>query len=57
MLYIIGLGLNERGITLEGMSAISNCKKIYLEGYTVDFPYKTDVLFEVFGKKIKTKLN
>ena len=39
MLFIIGLGLNERGISKEGMLALERCKKIYLENYTVDFPY------------------
>ena len=39
MLFIIGLGLNERGISKEGMLALDRCKKIYLENYTVDFPY------------------
>lgn len=40
MLYLIGLGLNEKGITKEGLLALEKCKKVYLEGYTVDFPYK-----------------
>jgi len=40
MLYIIGLGLNENGISKEGLLALEKCKKVYLEGYTVDFPYK-----------------
>jgi diphthine synthase len=39
MLYLIGLGLNEKGITLEGVGAIEKCSKVYLENYTVDFPY------------------
>jgi diphthine synthase len=39
MLYIIGLGLNSRGISKEGMLALQSCKKVYVEGYTVDFPY------------------
>ena len=39
MLYIIGLGLNEQGISKQGMLAIGKCKKVYVEGYTVDFPY------------------
>lgn len=39
MLYLIGLGLNEKGITLEGVEAIEKCSKVYLENYTVDFPY------------------
>ncbi len=41
MLYLIGLGLNEQGISKQGLLALEKCKKVYLEGYTVDFPYKT----------------
>lgn len=39
MLYLIGLGLNEKGISKQGMLTIEKCAKVYLEGYTVDFPY------------------
>jgi len=49
MLYLIGLGLNERGISKEGLLALEKCKKIYLEGYTVDFPYDLEDL--KLGKK------
>jgi diphthine synthase len=49
MLYIIGLGLNERGISKEGLLALEECRKVYLEGYTVDFPYRIDELN--LGKK------
>jgi len=49
MLYLIGLGLNERGISKEGLLALEKCKKVYLEGYTVDFPYKISELN--LGKK------
>ncbi|MDP2628746.1 MAG: diphthine synthase [Nanoarchaeota archaeon] len=52
MLYIIGLGLNAKGISLQGMDALKKCKKIYLENYTVDFPYSEGELREVIGKKI-----
>jgi len=51
MLYIIGLGLNEKGISKEGMLALEKCHKVYLEGYTVDFPYDINEL--KLGKKIK----
>jgi len=50
MLYIIGLGLNEKGISKEGLLAIEKSKKVYLESYTVDFPYKIADLH--LGKKI-----
>jgi len=54
MLYIIGLGLNERGISKQGLLALENCHKVYLEGYTVDFPYELGDL--KLGKKKIVKL-
>jgi diphthine synthase len=53
MLYLIGLGLNERSITKEGLDTIAKCKRIYLENYTVDFPYTQHQLEEIILKKIK----
>ncbi|MAG10712.1 diphthine synthase [Candidatus Pacearchaeota archaeon] len=53
MLYIIGLGLNLKGISVEGFEIVKRCKKIYLEGYTVNFPYAGNVLREFIGKKIE----
>ncbi len=50
MLYIIGLGLNEKGISKEGILALEKCHKVYLESYTIDFPYKLADLH--LGKKI-----
>lgn len=52
MLYLIGLGLNEKGITLEGLEAIKKCKRVYLESYTVDFPYSVSKLEKVIKKNI-----
>ena len=52
MLYIVGLGLNEKGISKEGLEAVKKCKKIYLESYTVDFPYSMKDLEKVFKKKV-----
>ena len=52
MLYLIGIGLNEKGISLEGLEAIKSCKKIYLENYTADLPYDKEKLEQQFGKKI-----
>lgn len=51
-LYLIGLGLNERGISLHGKKILKNCKKIYLENYTVDFPYTKKEL----EKQLKIKV-
>jgi len=52
MLYIIGLGLNVKGISLQGLGALKKCKKIYLEHYTVDLPYKVNELEKWIKKKI-----
>lgn len=53
MLYLIGLGLNEKGISVEGKEILKKCKKVFLEGYTVDFPYSVKDLEKVLGKKIE----
>jgi len=53
MLYLIGLGLNEQGMSIEGKEALKGCKKIYLEGYTVDFPYPLENIEKTLGKKIE----
>lgn len=50
--YLIGLGLDERGISLHGKKILKNCKKIYLENYTVDFPYTK----KEFEKQLKIKV-
>jgi len=50
--YLIGLGLNEKSITAEALEAIKTCSKIYLENYTVDFPYSIDKLENQLEKKI-----
>jgi len=52
MLYIIGLGLNVKGISLEGLEIVKKCKKIYLESYTVEFPYSVKELGKVIGKSV-----
>jgi diphthine synthase len=52
MLYLIGLGLNENSISLEGLEILKKCKKIYLENYTVNFPYTFNKLEKTIKKKI-----
>jgi diphthine synthase len=52
MLYLIGLGLNEKSISQEGLEAIKKCKRIYFENYTVDFPYSVKVLEKNIKKKV-----
>ncbi len=52
MLYLIGLGLNLKGISHEGLEIVKRSKKVYLENYTVDFPYSLSELVEELGKKV-----
>ena len=52
MLYLIGLGLDYNSISKQGLEAIARAKKIYLEHYTVDFPYSKEQLQEIIQKKI-----
>jgi len=50
--YLIGLGLNENSISQEGLEAVRESDKVYLEYYTVDFPYLVHELEEKLGKKV-----
>ena len=52
MLYLIGLGPNEKGISQEGIETLKKCDKIYLENYTIDFPYSFADLEKAIHKKI-----
>ncbi|MBU1252150.1 MAG: diphthine synthase [Nanoarchaeota archaeon] len=52
MLHLIGLGLNENGISSEALDAIKKSEKVYLENYTVEFPYSQETLEKQIGKKI-----
>lgn len=52
MLYLIGLGLNERSISKEALEIIVRCKKVYLDNYTVNFPYTEQALVDEIGKKV-----
>jgi diphthine synthase len=52
MLYLIGLGLNLDGISKYGLEVVKRCKKVYLENYTIHFPYSIASLSEVLEKKI-----
>jgi diphthine synthase len=53
MLYLIGLGLGLKGISVEGLKIVNLCKKVYLENYTVDFPYSENILKEFIEKKVE----
>ena len=39
-LNLIGTGMNQNSLTAEALEAIKSSDKIYLENYTVNFPYK-----------------
>jgi len=45
-LYLIGLGLNLNSISCDAREKLNECDEIYLEGYTVDFPYELENLKE-----------
>lgn len=51
MLYLIGLGLNEKSLSKEAIEILKRCKRVYLDTYTVDFPYTHQALIDEIGKK------
>lgn len=44
--FLIGLGLNESSVSLEAKKILTNCEEVYLESYTIHFPYTTEELEE-----------
>jgi diphthine synthase len=52
MIYLIGLGLDLKDISLKSIDLIKFCDKIYLETYTTTFPYKIEDLEKTIGKKV-----
>ncbi len=51
MLYLIGLGLNEKGYSKEAYDVILKADKIYIESYTVNYPYDIKEMEKQFKKK------
>jgi diphthine synthase len=51
-LNLIGLGLNINSISAEALEAIKSSDKIYLENYTVNFPYTLEELESSLKVKI-----
>jgi diphthine synthase len=51
MLYLVGLGLNPDGISKFGLEIVQRCKRVYIENYTVDFPYSMGELRQVLLEK------
>ncbi|MCD4666754.1 diphthine synthase [archaeon] len=51
MLYMIGIGLSEKDITLGALGAVKECSEIFLEKYT-SVGCSTTVLNKIFNKEI-----
>jgi len=53
MLYLIGLGLNPKELTLEALEALKGCKSVYLEDYTSKYSSGgAKDLEKILGKKV-----
>lgn len=50
--YLIGLGLNLKSISVEALDILKKCKKVYLENYTIDFPYSIKELENQLNVKL-----
>jgi len=55
MLYLIGLGLSLKSLSIEAIESIKKCKKVYLEAYTADIPYTVKELESITKKQIILK--
>ena len=51
--YLIGIGLNKNSISTGALEVLKTCDKVYLENYTINFPYS----FEELEKEIKIKFS
>jgi len=51
--YLIGLGLRINSISCDARENLNKCDKIYLESYTVDFPYSVEELSKTLGVDIE----
>jgi len=52
MFYLTGLGLDLKSISLEAIEICRKADKIYIENYTVEFPYDISELERIIGKRI-----
>jgi len=50
--YLIGLGLDLKSISVEALDILKKCDKIYLENYTVNFPYRIEDIEDIIGREI-----
>ncbi|MFA4960138.1 MAG: diphthine synthase [Candidatus Pacearchaeota archaeon] len=53
MFYLIGLGMNLKSISVDALEILKGCDEIYLENYTVNFPYKISELKKSLDVNIK----
>lgn len=51
--YLIGTGLGPESLSWEALKIIRKCKQVYLENYTVDFPFEKKRLERTSNTKIK----
>lgn len=56
MLYLIGLGLDKKDISYSSIEKIKKCKKVYLESYTISFPYDVKELEKFLSTATKKKI-
>jgi len=53
-LLLIGLGLEKKSISVEALKKLRDCEIVYLEDYTVNFPYTIEELQKSLDIKIET---
>ena len=51
--YLIGTGLDKNSISADALKILKSCNKIYLENYTVNFPFKIEELENSLDIKIE----
>lgn len=51
--YLIGVGMNKNSISADALKILKSCDKIYLENYTVNFPYIIQELEKTYNLKIQ----
>ncbi len=52
-LYLIGTGMTQNSISADALEILKTCDKIYLENYTVNFPYPKKELEKIYNIKIQ----
>jgi diphthine synthase len=52
-LHLIGTGMTKTSISADALITLEQCNKIYLENYTVNFPYPKEELERAYNVKIQ----